>query len=127
MLASIYIGIYIYYIYIFITDKLAGLMTLASMDCKEREAALASFHKDAAGDALVLNKWFGLQALSDLPDVLDKVKALKSHPDFIISNPNRARSLISSFAGNMAHFHAKDGQGYKFIGGIFIYDSFYKY
>jgi hypothetical protein len=53
-------------------------------------------HQDAAGDALVLNKWFGLQALSDLPDVLDKVKALKSHPDFIISNPNRARYTIFS-------------------------------
>jgi hypothetical protein len=47
-LASLYIYTYIYvymYTYIYITDKLAGLMTLASMDCKEREAALASFHK----------------------------------------------------------------------------------
>jgi aminopeptidase N len=53
--------------------------------------------------------------MSDLPDVLDRVKALKSHPDFIISNPNRARSLLSSFCNNLVHFHASDGKGYEFM------------
>jgi Domain of unknown function (DUF3458_C) ARM repeats len=40
--------------------------------------------------------------------------------DFIISNPNRARSLISAFAGNMVHFHSKKGDGYAFIGDCII-------
>ena len=40
--------------------------------------------------------------------------------DFSMSNPNRARSLINSFAGNMVHFHARDGGGYKFIGDCII-------
>ena len=40
--------------------------------------------------------------------------------DFIISNPNRARSLISVFAGNMENFHAKTGDGYEFIGDSVI-------
>ena len=83
-----------------------------------REAALKKFYDDAEGDALVIDKWFAVQALSDLPDVLDKVKALVVHPEFTLTNPNRCRSLISVFAMNAAHFHAIDGGGYKFLGEI---------
>ena len=43
------------------------------------------------------------------------MKILKSHPAFTISNPNRARSLISSFSGNLPHFHALSGEGYRFL------------
>ena len=53
--------------------------------------------------------------IADIPNALETVKALKKHKDFTISNPNRARSLISSFAANMAHFHKSDGTGYEFI------------
>ena len=79
-----------------------------------------AFHRDAAGDALILNKWFSLQASADLPDQLARVRALKQHPDFSISNPNRARSLVSAFAMNMPHFHAADGGGYSFISDSII-------
>jgi aminopeptidase N len=97
------------------TEQIAALGSLVSKPCPEREAALADFHKKAAGDALVLNKWFAIQAMADLPDLLSAVLLLKKHPDFLLSNPNRARSLISTFAGNQAHFHAGDGKGYAFI------------
>lgn len=97
------------------SDRLSALGCLVSLDCPQREEALAAFHTFARGDALVLNKWFAIQAMADLPDLLGAVKKLKTHPDFILSNPNRARSLISTFAGNMAKFHAADGQGYAFI------------
>eukprot|EP00594_Rhizosolenia_setigera_P015297 CAMPEP_0178974854 /NCGR_PEP_ID=MMETSP0789-20121207/22754_1 /TAXON_ID=3005 /ORGANISM="Rhizosolenia setigera, Strain CCMP 1694" /LENGTH=899 /DNA_ID=CAMNT_0020663367 /DNA_START=76 /DNA_END=2775 /DNA_ORIENTATION=- len=101
------------------TDKMAALNALASMDgegASARDAALQKFYDEADGDALVLNKWFSVQALANLPDVLDRVKALTKHPDFTLSNPNRCRSLISVFTMNAAHFHAEDGEGYKFIG-----------
>lgn len=101
------------------TDKMAALGALASMDgegAKARDEAIATFYKDADGDALVLNKWFTTQALADLPDVLDRVKALKEHPDFTLKNPNRCRSLISAFTMNSAHFHDESGEGYKFLG-----------
>ncbi len=62
--------------------------------------------------------WLIVQAMSDRPDVLDKVKALVEHPDFTLTNPNRCRSLISVFSGNAAHFHADGGEGYKFLGEI---------
>lgn len=103
------------------TDKMAGLSALASMGGKgaaARDEALQRFYDDANGDALVLNKWFSAQALSDLPDVLDRVKKLTKHPDFTLLNPNRCRSLVGAFTMNSAAFHAEDGGGYKFIGEI---------
>ncbi len=101
------------------TDKMAALNALASMDgegAAARDSALQRFYDEAEGDALVLNKWFSVQALATLPDVLDRVKKLTEHPDFTLSNPNRCRSLISAFTMNAAPFHAEDGEGYKFIG-----------
>jgi aminopeptidase N len=102
------------------TDRYSALDCLASMDGEEsvvarRDTALQKFFDDANGDALVLNKWFMCQAVADLPDVLDRVKALVKHPDFTLTNPNRCSSLISAFTTNAAHFHAEDGEGYKFL------------
>ena len=102
------------------TDKISALVCLASMDGKgadARDNALERFYNDANGDALVLNKWFSVQALSSLDDVLDRVKALVKHPDFTLSNPNRCRSLISVFTRNAA-FHDGLGAGYEFVGDI---------
>jgi aminopeptidase N len=100
------------------TDKMAALNSLASMDgegANARESVLQRFYDEANGDALVLNKWFTAQALADLPDVLDRVKALTKHPDFSLKNPNRCRSLLSAFTMNAAAFHSESGEGYKFI------------
>ncbi len=101
------------------TDKMAAFNALASMDgagAEVRDKIIKRFYDEANGDALVLNKWFAVQAMANLPDVLDRVKELTKHPDFTLSNPNRCRSLISSFTMNLAPFHAADGEGYKFIG-----------
>merc|ERR1712117_390588 len=58
----------------------------------------------------------GLQATADLPDVVQRVQALKdTHPDFSLTNPNRCRSLVAAFALNAPHFHAIDGSGYDLI------------
>ena len=103
------------------TDKMAALGALASMDGEgavARDAALEKFYEEADGDALVLNKWFSVQALADLPDVLDRVRALTEHPDFTLSNPNRCRSLVSAFTMNAAPFHDDSGAGYQFLGDI---------
>lgn len=98
------------------TDKIAAMHALASLPGVHRDEALLAFHRDAAGNALVLNKWFAIQASADYPTLLEDVKALKSHPDFLLSNPNRARSLLSTF-GLLNHFrfHEKSGAGYAFL------------
>ena len=105
------------------TDRYSALSALASMSgggTELRDRAIQKFFDDAKGDALVLNKWFTVQALADLPDVLDRVKELTKHPDFTLSNPNRCRSLISAFTMNSAAFHATSGEGYRFVGDILM-------
>ena len=61
------------------TDVLAALAVLSGIDCPEREATLAAFHTAWHGDALVLDKWFAIQATSKLPGALDAVRALCTH------------------------------------------------
>lgn len=61
------------------TDSLAALACLASLPGPQKEEALAAFYEKANGDPLVLNKWFSIQALADLPDAIDRVVALTQH------------------------------------------------
>jgi aminopeptidase N len=98
------------------TDVLSALGNLSHYDTSVRQQALAAFYDKWQHDAQVVEKWFAIQAGSDLPDVLDKVKALMNHAAFTMTNPNKVRSLIGRFcAGNLAHFHAMDGTGYAFL------------
>ncbi|MDE2582350.1 MAG: aminopeptidase N [Rhodospirillales bacterium] len=98
------------------TDVLAALSLLASVACPERAAALAAFYAKWHADALVLDKWFAIQAMSALPDTLAAVRALAAHPDFDLRNPNRVRALVGSFsAANQVRFHAASGAGYAFL------------
>jgi len=98
------------------TDRMAALATLSLHNVPERETALANFYKRYAADALIVDKWFALQATTPQPDTLDKVRALTAHPAFSLANPNRVRALIGAFAqGNPTQFNRADGQGYDFI------------
>lgn len=100
------------------TDRQGALMVLCGLDVPEREEALADFHARYAGNALVIDKWFSLQAGSLHPDVLEHVKALAQHPDFTMSNPNRVRALYMAMAVNPGAFHAASGEGYRIIGDL---------
>jgi aminopeptidase N len=100
------------------TDRQGALMVLAGLDGPERAEALADFHGRYAGNALVIDKWFSLQAGSLHPEVLDHVKALAEHPDFTLTNPNRVRALYMAFAVNAKGFHAASGEGYRMIGDM---------
>ncbi|MBV8615917.1 MAG: aminopeptidase N [Acetobacteraceae bacterium] len=97
------------------TDVLAALSALCAIDCSERAAALASFHAAWRGDALVLDKWFAIQALSPLPGTVAAVRALAAHPDFDLRNPNRVHALAGGFAANQVRFHDASGAGYRFL------------
>ena len=68
-------------------------------------------------EALVLNKWLGVQASAETPSALQTVRSLMEHEAYDATNPNSIRSLIQMFASaNPSAFHAKDGSGYEFIG-----------
>jgi aminopeptidase N len=102
------------------TDVLAALSILVDFDRPERAAALAAFYETWKGDALVIDKWFAIQAGSQLPDVVARVLALSKHPDLDFSNPNRVRALIGAFAANRVAFHAASGAGYRFLADIVL-------
>jgi aminopeptidase N len=97
------------------TDRMAALTTLSLHDVPERARALADFYARYAADALVIDKWFALQAMTPLPDTLDTVRALTVHPAFSLANPNRVRALIGAFAANPTQFNRADGAGYDFV------------
>ncbi len=98
------------------TDTIAALANLVNLDKAVRGAALDDFYKKWLGDPLVLDKWFTLQALSNLETTLDSVKQLTGNPSFSISNPNKVRALIGAFcSGNHVRFHEKSGAGYRFL------------
>ncbi len=99
------------------TDRLAALTTLSLNAAPERERALADFYTRYTSDALVIDKWFSLQAMIPRPDTLDRVHALTAHPAFSFANPNRVRALIGAFAGNPTQFNRADGAGYDFVAG----------
>lgn len=103
------------------TDTMAALSCLCNVDCPERQQALQDFENKWSGEALVMDKWFALQATSELPGTLHHVKELMQHSEFTIRNPNKVRSLVGAFANaNPQHFHAPDGSGYEFIASRII-------
>jgi aminopeptidase N len=100
-----------------LTDRIHALNALIHSASALAEPALERFYRMAKDEALVLDKWFALQASA--PDVnghvLPLVQRLLQHPDFALSNPNRARSLVFSYCNaNPAGFHRADGAGYRF-------------
>jgi aminopeptidase N len=98
------------------TDRMAALGTLCLHDTPKRLQALDNFFARYASDALVVDKWFSLQATIPRPETLEKVRNLTAHPAFSFANPNRIRSLIGAFAqGNATQFNRADGAGYNFI------------
>lgn len=98
------------------TDAIAALSNLVNLDDEIKEDALRDFYKKWVGDPLVLDKWFTLQAMSNLENTLDIVRHLTVNPSFSISNPNKVRALIGVFcSSNHVRFHDKSGAGYRFL------------
>ena len=85
-----------------------------------RAELLADFHARYAGTALVIDKWFSLQAGSLHPRALEQVKELARHPDFTFANPNRVRALYMALAANGHAFHDASGKGYRMIADLII-------
>ena len=98
------------------TDTLAALSGLANIDSPLRAKALEQFYQAWKHDALVMDKWFAIQATSKLPDTLQHVKNLVEHKGFDLKNPNKVYALIGAFGHrNPINFHTHDGAGYAFL------------
>jgi aminopeptidase N len=98
------------------TDSMAALSALVDNGYPQGIGALEAFYDSWHHDMLVLDKWFSVQARSGMPDTLQRVQQLLDHPDFLMNNPNRVRSLVGAFAaGNPARFHDSAGGGYRLL------------
>ncbi len=103
------------------TDRQAALSILVDLPGAAREAPLARFYDEWRKDPLVLDKWFTVQALSTREDTFERVAVLACHADFTLTNPNRVRALVASFAsGNPVRFHAADGRAYAFLADVVL-------
>ncbi len=97
------------------TEQLAALSALTATPDGGREA-LQSFFKQWKDNPLVIDKWFAVQARNG---DITRIKALCTHPDFDLGNPNRVRALAAAFAmQNLAGFHQPDGSGHSFLADL---------
>ncbi|MEQ1950687.1 aminopeptidase N [Mesorhizobium sp. CN2-181] len=98
------------------TDRASALAVLAHRHqaTPEARSALATFEATYGKDALVMDKWFAIQAAAPGVGTVEAVKRLSVHPSFSLANPNRLRSLFGTFfSGNQTGFHRADGAGYQ--------------
>ncbi len=102
------------------TERQSALGWLAHTVAPQRETALADFYGRYRHDALVLDKWFQVQAYSLRDDTADAVAALARHEDFTLANPNRVRALYGAFGANQGGFHRADGAGYVLLSDLVI-------
>ncbi|MDQ5917495.1 MAG: aminopeptidase, partial [Pseudomonadota bacterium] len=100
------------------SECLGALSALVHSPAPEREEALAAFERRYADDALVLDKWFALQAgawrwNADTEPTLARVRRLMAHPAFTASNPNKVYALLGTyFRANPGEFHTPEGHAF---------------
>ncbi|MBI1361983.1 MAG: aminopeptidase N [Alphaproteobacteria bacterium] len=103
------------------TERLGALGALSNIDSGAFDRALGSFEARWSGLPLVMDKWFGVQAMAVRTDLRDRLQRLSARADYDLKNPNRVRSLAASFSmNNPVGFHAADGWGYRFLGDLIL-------
>ncbi|MBO9496278.1 aminopeptidase N [Thalassotalea sp. G20_0] len=100
------------------TDRFAALASIVNAGCQNRELieeALADFLERYQDDTNVMDQWLSVQAASPSMGTLEHILALMQHDIFDATSPNKLRSVLGGFAGNMKQFHRVDGLGYEFL------------
>ncbi|HEY1452499.1 MAG TPA: aminopeptidase N [Roseiarcus sp.] len=103
------------------TERLGALSAIAFNPDDAREHALEAFGRRYAIEPLILDKWFGLQALIPERETLDRVRALMNHRGFSLANPNRVRALIGGFTANQTQFNRPDGAGFALLEEVVVF------
>ncbi len=103
------------------TDRLAALRIMVHHQHPLAKDSLQQFFEQWKHEALVVDKWFGIQATAPHQGTLAEIEALQQHDAFEWTNPNRVRSLIGRFAmANPTQFHRRDGLGYQCLSDAII-------
>jgi aminopeptidase N len=98
------------------TEELGAMAALNRHDSNERRQALQEFHDKWKNETLVINKWLHLQAISPLPNTLERIQHLSKDPVFDETNPNKVANLYGRFGSqNSLRFHDPSGAAYTFI------------
>ncbi|WP_163370867.1 aminopeptidase N [Endozoicomonas acroporae] len=100
------------------TDRFAALASIVNAGCQDRELieeVLADFLERYQDDTNVMDQWLSVQAASPSLGTLEHILALMQHEIFDATSPNKLRSVLGGFAGNMKQFHRVDGLGYEFL------------
>ncbi len=102
------------------TIEFSALSLATRMDHPRAGAMLSTFYERHSNDHLLVDKWFAVQAV--MPGhAAARVRRLMEHKDFTLKTPNRVYALIRNFiGGNLAGFHAEDGEGYKLAADAII-------
>jgi aminopeptidase N len=96
------------------TDMMAALSALSEIGGDRFVGALNAFKERFHDNALVMDKWFRVQAMASSGDGVATFLSLRADPSFNLRNPNRVRALGGAFAmGNFKSFHRRDGAGYQ--------------
>jgi aminopeptidase N len=103
------------------TDTLAALQGLLWAGAPAADTLLKQFEEKWNEDALVMDKWFSMQAAMPGRRAVERVSELLRHPGFSLANPNKVRSVIGVFSMmNPTGFHSADGSGYRLHAGQVI-------
>lgn len=97
-------------------DQEHALALLAHYSQELGNLALVQFHQQWRTDALVMNKWWAIQASCEAPWTFERVQKLAQHPEFNRKNPNMVYGLFARFGDNLTQFHT-DAKCYQFFAG----------
>ncbi len=99
------------------TERQAALSLIAHSGFEvDAASVLEDFYQRYESETLVVNQWLAVQACDPKPGALARIQALMEHAAFDLRNPNKVRSLISTFcAMNAINFHDASGAGYAFL------------
>ncbi|TYI70469.1 hypothetical protein E1A91_D08G223200v1 [Gossypium mustelinum] len=71
------------------TEQFAALAAITQKPGKTCNHVLTDLYNKWQHDFLVVNKWFALQAMSDIPGNVENVRNLLTHPAFDLRNPTK--------------------------------------
>ena len=99
------------------TLSIIGLKSLCLANNQLALNYLNDFYNKWKNNDLVIEKWFEMMSTINIkPEGLNLIKNLLKHKDFDYKNPNKLRSVLSTFQKeNVLLFHANDSSGYKFV------------
>ncbi len=106
------------------TDRIAALISTVNAATHDRnsiDAVLSSFLDRYRDNSTVMDQWLAVQCASPTLGSLEHVKSLMEHDVFDAKSPNKMRSVLGAFAGNMSQFHGGEGEGYEFLADMIIH------